>query len=190
MAKAPTSEVIRLKNVRLSFADLFKAKAFSDDQAPKYKANLLLDPSNADNAAAIKQIREEAKKLVTEGKLDIADVRLCFGKGDTKKYDGYAGMVYLSASNSSRPAVVNRRREPVVEGDNEAPYSGCYVNASITLWLQDNKWGKRVNANLRGVQFLRDGQAFGVAPVDTDSEFEPLEDGASAPAAVGDDNWD
>ena len=190
MAKSPTSEVIKLKHVRLSFADLYKAKAFDENQEAKYKANLLLDPSNADNAVAIKTIREEAKKLLAQGGLEPADVKLCFGKGDTKKYEGYAGMVYISASNSSRPVVVNRRQKPVVDGDHEAPYGGCYVNASITLWLQDNKWGKRVNANLRSVQFVKDGPAFGVAPVDAETEFEPLEEGETSPAAGGDDDWD
>ncbi len=37
-----TSEVIKLHNVRLSFANLFKAKAFSAEQDPKFQATFLL----------------------------------------------------------------------------------------------------------------------------------------------------
>ena len=40
-------------------------------------------------------------------------------------------------------------------------YAGCYVNAVIELWFQNNGFGKRVNANLLGVQFFKDGEPFG-----------------------------
>ena len=79
--------------------------------------------------------------------------------------------------------------EPVQEGDQQAPYSGCYVYGSITLWLQNNSYGKKINANLRAVQFERDGEAFGMKPVNAEDEFEPLEGETAAPAG-GSDAWD
>ena len=117
---------------------------------------------------------------------------VCLRDGDAKsKYDGYAGMFYLAASNKVRPTVVNRRREPVQEGDQQAPYSGCYVYGSITLWLQNNSYGKKINANLRAVQFEKDGEAFGMKPVNAEDEFEPLEgEAAGAAVAGGSDAWD
>lgn len=187
MAKAPTSEVLKLGTAsspaRLSFADkLYKAKSFSPDQEAKYQSSFLLDPTNKEHAAQIAAVKKAAIDLIQGEKLDPKDFKLCFGKGDDKKYDGYAGMIYFVASNSVRPTVVNRRNNPVVEGDPQAPYSGCYVIGSITLWLQNNKWGKRINANLRAVQFVKDGQAFGAQAVNADEEFEPLEtdDGGAA----------
>ena len=107
--------------------------------------------------------------------------------GNSKPYDGWQNMFVVVASNTVRPVVVNGKREPVMEGDKNAPYSGCYVNATVSLWTQNNKFGKRVNANLRGIQFLRDGPAFGVAPVDADNEFELLGDQATAGAAASED---
>jgi hypothetical protein len=53
MAKAPTSDIIKLKNVRLSFARLWKPKAFQEGQDPRFEATFLLDPSNAEHAATI-----------------------------------------------------------------------------------------------------------------------------------------
>ena len=51
-------------------------------------------------------------------------------------------------------------RNELVESSGK-PYSGCYVNAIIECWAQDNKeFGKRINFGLKGVQFLRDGDAF------------------------------
>ena len=59
-------------------------------------------------------------------------------------------------------------------------YAGCYVNVSLDFWAQDNAYGKRVNAQLRGVQFLRDGDAFSAGrPADSD-EFEEVTEGADA----------
>jgi len=59
------------------------------------------------------------------------------------------------------------------------PYGGCYVNVSLDIWVQDPKGekaknGKRINATLRGIQFMADGDAFaGGAPADPE-EFDDL----------------
>ena len=58
------------------------------------------------------------------------------------------------------------------------------MNASIELWAQDNSFGKRVNASLRGVQFLKDGDAFAGGGAASDDEFDDLatDDFADDPA--------
>ena len=63
-------------------------------------------------------------------------------------------------TNNKRPMVIDRDKSPLTEDDNKI-YAGCYVNAVIELWFQNNGFGKRVNANLLGVQFLKDGEPFG-----------------------------
>lgn len=189
MAKSVTSDVIKLQNVRLSFADIFTAKAFEAGQTPRYSATFILDPSNADHKAKLVEIKKAIDDLC--GKAfpgeKLGPDRLCLKNGNSKPYDGWQNMFVVVASNTVRPVVVNGKREPVMEGDKNAPYSGCYVNATVSLWTQNNKFGKRVNANLRGIQFLRDGPAFGVAPVDADNEFELLGDQATAGAAASED---
>lgn len=185
MSKSPTSEPIRLQNVRLSFPSIYKAKSFEQGQEPRFQATFLLDPSKPDHKAQIDNLKAQIKALAMEaygGKVP-PEVKFCIGDGNGKSYDGYANMVYLASSNKTRPTIVNRNREPVAEGDAQAPYAGCYVNASITLWAQNNKFGKRINANLRAIQFVNDGEAFGVAPVDAEEEFEVLEGGAAAAGA-------
>ena len=42
-------------------------------------------------------------------------------------------------------------------------YRGCYVNALIEVYAMD-QYGDQVNAKLVGIQFRRDGDAFGSAP--------------------------
>jgi Protein of unknown function (DUF2815) len=185
MAKAITSEPIRLERVRLSFPNIYKPKVFQEGQTPRFQATALLDPSDESHKAQLAKLKAEMMRIAREGGVVGADgkilpeVKLCIGNGNTKSYDGYKDMVYVSMSNTVRPTVVNRAREPVGEGDAQAPYAGCYVNVTCSMWVQNNKFGKRINANLRAIQFVEDGPAFGRAPVDADAEFEALEGGAS-----------
>jgi len=189
-----TSEVIKLGGVRLSFPKLFTPKAFVDKDGNKsserFEAAFLLDPSDKTHAAIIADIVEKATDLANEqwhNKIPKS-VELCFGYSDAqaiavgdlkwhgkeKEYDGYEGMFYISSANRTRPTVVDRDRSPLVEADGK-PYPGCIVNASITLWTQDNQWGKRINANLRAVQFVKDGEAFGAKPVAAEDEFDVVD---------------
>jgi hypothetical protein len=176
---ASTSNPIKLTNVRLSFPRLFTPKSFQPGQDARFEASFLLDPANKEHATILASLKTEMNRLLKEkfGDTIPKGIKTCVKNGDDHDYDGYAGMKVLASSNKTRPAVVNRNRVPVVEGEKQAPYAGCYVNATITLWVQDNQFGKRVNSNLRAVQFVRDGEAFGVKPVDAEEEFEALEDG-------------
>jgi hypothetical protein len=54
--------------------------------------------------------------------------------------------------------------------------------------MQDNKHGKRANAMLKSVQFLRDGESFGAAPVNPDDEFD--DDMVGEVGSIGDDGDD
>ena len=187
----PTSEKIILgtgsKPVRLSFPRLFQPKAFRPGQDPRFEATFLLDPSDKAHAAMIAEIKAAGQKIAMEqfnGQIPKG-LKTCWGKGDEKEYDGYAGMFYISTSNKTRPTVVDRNRSPLTEEDGR-PYAGCFVIGTITLWVMDNEFGKRINANLRAVQYVKDGDAFGVQPVDAEAEFEALEDDV----AGGDDDSD
>lgn len=194
MAKSLTSDTIILGSpkapVRLSFARLFTPKAFQQGQDPRYEATFLLDPTNAEHAAAFAKVKAEASKLIQQSGVDPKSFKFCWGKGDDKPYDGYAGMIYLASNNKTPPSVVDRgKNELKIENGREPkiPYSGCYVVGSVRLWLQNNQFGKRINANLRAVWYINDGPAFGAGAVDAEKEFEALED---APGASNADPFD
>lgn len=165
---------ITLTDVRLSFADLFKAKAVNDGE-PRFGANFLLDKTK--DQKQIKKIGDEIRRIEGakfKGKKLPAD-KVCLRDGDEKEYDGYAGMLFLSAANKKRPTVVDRAKSPLTAEDGK-PYSGCYVNAVVRLWAQDNNFGKRINASLEVVQFLRDGEPFGAPAVDLDEALPDNDD--------------
>ena len=180
----PTSEKIDLPFARLSFPRLTKAKAFEEGQEPRYEASFLLDPTHAGHKKVIAKIEAVAEEICKEhwgGKVP-KDVQYCFGHdGNGKEYDGYDGMFVLSSNkkeSDGRVTILDSNENQVQPGDDEFPYAGCYVYGTISLWTnQHPKGGKRVQANLRGIKFLKDGAAFsGVAPIDPETEFEDYGD--------------
>jgi hypothetical protein len=51
-------------------------------------------------------------------------------------------------------------------------YAGCYVHASVEIYAYDSpKWGRRINAVLRGVKFCADGEGFGGSTAASADEF-------------------
>jgi len=173
-----------LTNVRLSFPGLFNAEAFKPGDDPKFKATFLV-PKNDQQIAVIeaKILAALKEKYPTKADQILKQIRgnpnkFCFQDGDTKSYDGYEGMMALSAKSTARPTVINADRSPLVESDGK-PYAGCYVNASIDFFAYDSS-GIGVSASLRGVQFVRDGDSFaGGRPADAD-EFDEVTEGADA----------
>lgn len=199
--KTLTSEIFKLKDWRLSFAQLDKPKAFKPGQDARYEATFLADPTRADHKAQIGELMGLTLDLVKRKWGNEADLKenkpeglaLCFGLADKNpkkaKYDGYKGMFYLVTANKDAPTIVTRDREAVVPGKTQWPYSGCHVNTNPTLWVQDNEFGIAVRANLRIVQFVDDDTPFGRGSANPDDEFEKLPArGKTGPAEV--DNID
>jgi hypothetical protein len=165
---------VKLRNVRLSFPALFEARAM-DGGTPNYSAAFLLNKKT--DAAQIKALTDainEHLKLKNKGG-KLPSNKVCLRDGSEKEFDGYGDAVmYVSASNARRPLVVDLQGNPLVAEDGK-PYAGCYVNANIDVWWQDNKYGKRVNASLRSVQFVKDGESFGAGPLDATKEFDDVD---------------
>tara|TARA_Y100000310_G_C20529996_1_gene737934 strand:+ start:160 stop:687 length:528 start_codon:yes stop_codon:yes gene_type:complete len=161
---------IVLKNVRISFPNLFTKPVF-DGTEGKYGATLLIDK---DDEKTYKKLKAAIKAIQAENKIKVASGNLCLTDGDESDRDEYAGYWVFKASSSKRPTVMNRDKTPITE-DDEIIFAGCYVNASVGLWTQNNKWGKRVNANLYGVQFFKDGEPFGDV-YDASEDFDDIDD--------------
>lgn len=173
--------------VRLAFPKLFKAEQVNGQGDPKFGASLIIGPDHPQiaelrkiqDAVARDKWKEKATGIVKV--LEKQD-RMALHDGDLKaQYDGYPGNFYLSANSqeSAPPTVIDRDRSPLTERSSK-PYAGCYVNASLEIWAQDNKFGQRVNCTLRGVQFFKDGDSFSAGrPADAD-EFEDVAEGADA----------
>lgn len=185
MSETPTNQ-LKLKNVRLSYPNLFTAKAFEQGQDAKFSCSLIL--SKKDHGPTIIALQgkiEQAAKEKFGKNFSMSGLKgVCLRDGSEKAdKDGYGDEVmFVSTASTRRPQVVDRDPSiPLVEADAK-PYPGCYVNAVVTLWVQDNKFGKRVNANIVAVQFLRDGEPFGET-VKADEVFDNEADGGEDPLA-------
>ena len=163
---------IKIKDARLSFPSLFKKSSFNGKEG-KYEATFLIPKSDE---KTYNEIMSGIKELLAENKnAKVAKDKLCIKDGDDIDYDGYEGMWAVKASNNVRPTVINRDKSQLAEEDGVL-YAGCYVNAIIELWFQNNQYGKRVNANLLGVQFVKDGEPFGTEKVADADEFDDIPD--------------
>lgn len=149
-----------MQNVRLSFPSLFQTAQFAGDDTGKYEATFVLD--KVEHAEVIKSIETQIANLSKELKSKLAADKICLKDGDELDRPEFQGKMTIKASTKRRPLVVNRDKSPITEDDNIV-YAGCYVNAIVTLWPQNNNFGKRINAQLDGVQFNRDGEPFGDA---------------------------
>lgn len=183
-----TNYEINLTNVRISYPHLFEPFAWQGQGTPKYSARFLLHKT--EHADLIKQIASKIKQLSAESykdkKMPPPD-KLCLRDGDLSGRDEEVGYWTLNASESSRPVVVDRQRRPLTAED-EVIFPGCRVNAKINLWAQDNKYGRRANANLLGVQFVKDDERLGTGRTrqSADEMFE-ASDFADSPGGSDDD---
>lgn len=190
-ANSTTTYEFPLHEVRISYPHLFEPWARNANEKKKYSAVFLLDKQK--HKDLIKQIAQGMKALcqaeAKDKKLPPPD-KLCLRDGDLSGRTENEGCWTLNASEDGRPVVVGKDKSPLTAED-DVIYPGCVVNARIRLWYQDNQYGKRVNANLLGVQFVRDGGRLGNRGprMTADEMFDSVEgfDDAPETAGAGDD---
>ena len=194
--------VIFLSNVRLSFPHIAapqpKRPGDNPDKAPSYSAAFLMTPDNSGWA----RFHQVVQQMAAEKWKDKAPAAIQMINGDTKKrcyakgeekvnattfkvIPGYEGMVVIAAGNKAMPQIIDAQGagvDPANTGACQAlartMYGGCYVNAAIKPWLQDNTHGVGVRCELISIQFFRDGEPFGETVKDASAMFQ------AAPAAV------
>lgn len=152
-----TPQFIMLKNVRLSFPSLFR-KAEFDGKETKYEATFILDP--VVNKAEIDLLKKAIGGVVAD-KLKGAKLKsdkLCLKMADDADRPEYVGKWLIKGSSNRMPVVLTAGRQHVTEEGKSPMYSGCFVNAKVSLWGMDNKWGKRVCCELIAIQFFEDGE--------------------------------
>lgn len=188
---------ILLKNVRLSYPDLFQpGTPMAGSTAPaKFGGQFIMAPeSDAFKTCSAEMLRVGKEKFGPNAAAIIGELgkdKLCLRKGDSNLdkdgnvRNGYAGMRYITARNKTRPVVVDRDKTPLTEADGR-PYGGCVVNCTVDIYAHDKPGlGKRIDATLLAVQFVGDGEAFGGSKGSVD-DFDSLADSGEASAETAD----
>jgi len=180
---------IKIK-ARLSFPDLFTAVQYEGTGPFSYRCSLLVAEGSKEYeaiAAAVSSVAKEtwgAKSEETIKKARSGKTGICFNDGNEKEYDGYAGHWVLTATRNQekgRPTILDRDGKTPLTAEDGKPYAGCYVNAVVDIWPQNNKFGQTVRCQLLGLQFAEDGDAFSGGAAATESDFEALGDSADDP---------
>ncbi len=197
------SEIIYLSNARLSFPQIVEPRKSPDNPnaVPKYSADFILTPDHPAYQQFMKRYAELAGQKWGEHAQNVMqmihnDRKLrCYGAGSEKidkktfkPYGGYDGMVFLSASTERQPQMIRGDGTAVDAGNTmeyqalaRKLYGGCYVNAALRPWLQDNKHGRGIRCDFVAIQFAADGEAFGAGATDVTPMFGAV---ASAPTAT------
>ena len=163
--------------VRFSYAHVFEPVAIDDGATPKYSVAILIPKDDAETLAkidaGIKAAMEVGKaKLEVKGKMP-KNLKTPLRDGDDERPDdeNYEGMMFLNASSTSKPGIVDADLEKLMDKDEF--YSGCYGRASINFYAFSVSGNKGIAAGLQNLQKTEDG--------------ESLSGGASAEDDFGDD---
>lgn len=182
---------VTLKNVRLAFPALWEPEAIGDGE-PAYGARLILPPDHPDVAMLRKAIDDVAKakwpgvnnkgdpkwKAILEiarkdENVCLSEKDYCNKEGDV--YDGFEGNFNVATRSQVQPLIIDRDRTELTKRDGR-PYSGSFIVAKVELWAQDNSYGRGIRAQLTGVQFYKDGDAFAGGTKASADDFDDLSD--------------
>lgn len=198
------AEIIYLSNVRLSFPHIIEPQVRVNDAGASrstYGADFIMAPNDPGftqfmqqyAALAVTKWGEHANQVM---QMIHADRKSrCYGSGvekvdkkTFKPYLGYDGMAYITAVGDKPPQMIQLDGKPIDPANTMAyqamarkMYGGCYVNAAIKPWLQENKHGRGVRCDLVAIQFAKDGEPFGEGVVDASGMFGAV---AAAPTSL------
>lgn len=188
MAENYDSTRVQLKDVRISYPVIWKAKAFGKGEGePAFSASFIIDPESMRGQRNLYLIGEAMKTARNRrwgnNRPQIKADKLCLRGGNPDQPE-QAGMMVLSSRNRKRPLVLDGDGEETVE-QYGVVYAGCFVDAVVRIWAQDNDYGKRINASLEAIRFRRDGEAFGVRRI-TAADFDDEDDNVKEAPGRGD----
>lgn len=178
-----TNGMFRIDLGVASYPHLAEPKAGEDGGEAKYSITHLLGKES--HSGIIDLMRERCKALMAEKKIKIASDKLFIKDGDKyfEEKEECKGMYVITARESTRPTLrdaAGNKLDPKTDLDDikQMFYGGCIVSILINPWVQDNKYGKRINANLRAVRFMEDGTPFGEGRIDDDEAWDDIEEGS------------
>ena len=185
---------IRVDMVRFSYPHLKKPYKGNDDKGEAKFGVVGLMPK-ATHKAAFALIQKRIEELLKENKVKALPADKKFLRdGDESGKDDYDGMWTISARETRRPPLRNQRNEVVEPEDADEIFQpGFWGSILIRPWYQNNSYGKRVNAGLSSVQFIKKDEVFGegrLSEEDLDDTFESYDDDDSDGGYDDDDDVD
>lgn len=147
-----------------AYLHLFRPQPpMQEGKDPQYTATFLYDEGDKRLAKLEKAIVEvaekkfgpKAKALLEKGQLR-SPLRPGSDKEDAKDAEMYEGKVFLKASSTDKPQIVDEDLDPIL--DTFEVYSGCIGRADIWLFPYDKAGNKGVGAILNSFQKMGEGE--------------------------------
>lgn len=189
-----TDGTIRISGVRFSYPHLKKPHKGDGDQGEAKFGVVGLLPKKTHRAAK-DLIKERIEELLKENKVkSLASDKKFLRDGDQSGKAEHEGHYTVSARESRRPPLRNRDNSVVEPEDADEVFQpGYWGDILIRPWYQNNKFGKRVNAGLSSIQFVKKDEVFGegrLSDEDLDDTFEDYGDPDDDDDSVDDDEDD
>lgn len=193
-AKLYSDGTILVQDIRNSYPHV--DAAWSQNEGEKKKFSVVgMVPKDTHKAAhdLVKRVIDKMmSELVAQKKIPAAlkaDARFLRDGDDSGKPD-YAGYWTINASEDTAPAVRDAARNKITDSAaiKKLFVPGHRIDLLLRPWFQDNKYGKKINANLLAVRYRRKDEILGegvrLADDDIDQTFDDdIEDN-------GDDSFD
>jgi hypothetical protein len=164
MTDTASTKVITDK-VRLSYVHVWEPWANAEGQEAKYSVCLLIPKSDKTTLAKIKAAQEAAAekgKSKFGGKVP-SNLKTTLKDGDVdadlEKNPEMAGHFYMTVSARTRPGIVDRNVDPILE--QSEVYSGCYARVSMNAFAYNTSGNKGISFGLNHIQKLADGEPLG-----------------------------
>lgn len=204
------NDLIFLSNVRLSFPHIAEPQRQKNEvtgaERISYNAEFIMEPNHPGFAQfmarfgelAVTNAKEHAQAVMNMINTDRKS--RCYGKGEEKikkttfqPYEGYPGMVYITAGRDTMPQIIQADGTAVDPANTMACqalarklYGGCRVNAAVKPWWQkpnpQRQYGHGIRCDLIAIQFAADDTPFGEGAVDASGLFGGVTTAPTAPA--------
>ena len=161
---------------RLSFTHVFNKYSPNGEGDGKYMTNVLIPKSEKKTIKALEQAIEAAKKagVVSKwGGKEPKKLDMPLRDGEDKEDDVYQDHFYINAKCNTRPGVVDKNKNPVV--DEEEMYSGVWAFVSVTFYAYDVSGNRGVACGLNNLMKFKDDDHLG-GRVSADSDFADIDD--------------
>lgn len=190
------NKLVFLSNVRISFPHIAEPqvrKKSDGSTTQTYNADFLIPETHPSYQDFLQKVSRACAEKWNEHGQQVFQMcmgdRKCrnFGDGSEKinkktfqPYEGYAGNKYITAISSNKPQIIRSEDGKAVDESDTLQwtqkarniYGGCWVNAAVKIWLQDNKdHGRGIRAELVSIQFAKDDTPFGEAKPDASGLF-------------------
>lgn len=173
-----SSEKISTGLVRLSYAFIWEPKEDKKSGEKQYRCCLLIPKSDKKTYDKIKQaikglMQEDDVIQKFGGKKKASSLKLPLRDGDEEREDHpeFEGMYFINAKANENfpPRIVDKNKQEII--DHDEVYSGCWVQAVITIFAFSNNGNSGFSCGLNGIRKIKDDEPL-AGTVVTDSDFD------------------